>query len=94
MQICKPLPVQTRSLAPAVGPLVPGSSDMIDENRQTSLIVVDAKIVEVSPDASRERDVLLGYRSVSLAPTQVVGGLDCPPQACLPEGTPSVDKSK
>ena len=84
MEIIKPLPVETRSLAPAVQPLVPGSSDITDEGRQTSVVIVDAKIVEVSLDASLERCVLLGYRSVSLAATQVVGVIDCPPQACLP----------
>jgi len=67
-------PVQTRTLAPSVQPLVPryfvGSGDV----PQRWQVAVDPEVVEVASDAARERGVLLLDLLMPVAPARALPG--------------------
>jgi hypothetical protein len=61
-------------LASTAKPLKPSSLHLQDEHRQACAVAVDAKVVEVAGDTSRERGVLRLDWLMSMASTPVVDG--------------------
>jgi len=59
-----------------------------EETQQTTKVAVHAEVVEVARQSSRERCMLVLDREVSVAPTPLGDGLDCPPQARMPSLAP------
>jgi len=76
--------VQTRALAAATKPLVPGPLRCFDESHHAVVVATDAEVIEVTSQAPIERGVLLLNREVPVASAPVVDGLLSPSQARPP----------
>ncbi len=63
-QIQEPLPIQSRTLAPAVQPFVPGSQRPVHERIQALKVVIDPEIKKMPAYSTDKRLVLHGYRLV------------------------------
>ena len=77
-KFAKPFPAEMRLLAPTAKPLVPDPLRLPDEQQQTADVAVDAKVVEVTLDAPRERGMLHLDGLMSMAATPVRDGLNGP----------------
>ena len=82
-QVLKPLPIQPRSLAPAVEPFVPGPRCPKNERTQALVIVIFSEVDKMPPYPTDERSVLQGYRLMPVVSAKVIGIFDRPRKALL-----------
>src|SRR5271157_4863635 len=83
-KISEPFPIETLALASAAEPLIPSPLRRHDDQQQTTKVPAHAEVVEVAPQASRERCMLNLYRKMSMVTTPIRDGLDRPSQARTP----------